>query len=378
MSRVGVELAVTGVGVVSPWGDTAEVAAAAGGAAMPGAERWFDHRERLGPRGYKYLPAAAQYALAAARAALADGGRPDAVPADRRGLLLATGAGLASLFDAMDATVAEDGGAAHLSPATAPYFAVNVLGNRLAAELELKGFALTVATARTAAADALSTGALALAAGRCDTLVLAAAEEPLPAVRGGGGEQGAAAFTLEPLAAARARGARVHGTLRARSLFVPPGALRDSAGRERAAAYLSEALADLLLGPAGGPPVPVSRDLDLDPDPDLDLVLVLDESAVGEAVALAVAGAAPGAGLPATGPRLPMPSGAPEIAHPPGTPRVGCLGPAFALAHAVTSPDGPDRLVVCATGAGHVALVRVSPARPSRLTTQEPSHAEVA
>ncbi|BAC71371.1 putative 3-oxoacyl-ACP synthase II [Streptomyces avermitilis MA-4680 = NBRC 14893] len=326
----------------------------------------------------KYLPAAAQYALAAARAALADGGRPDAVPADRRGLLLATGAGLASLFDAMDATVAEDGGAAHLSPATAPYFAVNVLGNRLAAELELKGFALTVATARTAAADALSTGALALAAGRCDTLVLAAAEEPLPAVRGGGGEQGAAAFTLEPLAAARARGARVHGTLRARSLFVPPGALRDSAGRERAAAYLSEALADLLLGPAGGPPVPVSRDLDLDPDPDLDLVLVLDESAVGEAVALAVAGAAPGAGLPATGPRLPMPSGAPEIAHPPGTPRVGCLGPAFALAHAVTSPDGPDRLVVCATGAGHVALVRVSPARPSRLTTQEPSHAEVA
>ncbi|MGX5189196.1 beta-ketoacyl synthase N-terminal-like domain-containing protein [Streptomyces avermitilis] len=372
MSRVGVELAVTGVGVVSPWGDTAEVAAAAGGAAMPGADRWFDHRERLGPRGYKYLPAAAQYALAAARAALADGGRPDAVPADRRGLLLATGAGLASLFDAMDATVAEDGGAAHLSPATAPYFAVNVLGNRLAAELELKGFALTVATARTAAADALSTGALALAAGRCDTLVLAAAEEPLPAERGGGGEQGAAAFTLEPLAAARARAARVHGTLRARSLFVPPGALRDSAGRERAAAYLTEALADLLLGPAGGPPVPVSRDLDL------DIVLDLDDSAVGEAVALAVAGAAPGAGLPATGPRLPMPSGGPEIAHPPGTHRVGCLGPAFALAHAVTSPDGPDRLVVSATGAGHVALVRVSPARPSRLTTQEPSHAEVA
>ncbi|MFE9995627.1 beta-ketoacyl synthase N-terminal-like domain-containing protein [Streptomyces avermitilis] len=380
MSRVGVELAVTGVGVVSPWGDTAEVAAAAGGAAMPGADRWFDHRERLGPRGYKYLPAAAQYALAAARAALADGGRPDAVPADRRGLLLATGAGLASLFDAMDATVAEDGGAAHLSPATAPYFAVNVLGNRLAAELELKGFALTVATARTAAADALSTGALALAVGRCDTLVLAAAEEPLPAERGGGGEQGAAAFTLEPLAAARARGARVHGTLRARSLFVPPGALRDSAGRERAAAYLSEALADLLLGPAGGPPVPVSRDLDLDIDIVLDIVLDLDldESAVGEAVALAVAGAAPGAGPPATGPRLPTPSGGPGIAHSPGTHRVGCLGPAFALAHAVTSPAGPDRLVVCATGAGHVALVRVSPARPSRLTTQEPSHAEVA
>ncbi|MEV0219282.1 beta-ketoacyl synthase N-terminal-like domain-containing protein [Streptomyces sp. NPDC050704] len=349
---------MTGVGVVSPWGDEPAAAAAAGGSPMPGAGEWFDHRERLGRRGYKYLPAAAQYALAAARRALADGGRPDAVPADRRGLLLATTAGLAGLFDAMDATVAEDGGAALLSPATAPYFAVNVLGNRLAAELELKGFALTVATARTAAVDALSAGALALAAGRCDTLVLVAAEEPVPPGRGGGGEQGAAAFTLEPLAAARARGARVRAVVRAGSLFVPPGALRTAAGRDRADARLSAELA-ALFGGAGDRPRPAHPDLDL------------DDSPVSEAVALALAGASAGdARTVGAGPAADVgrvSAGLPDIPAPeaglapPGR-RFGALAPALALARAVTaSADGAERLVVSATGTGHVALVRVSP-----------------
>ncbi|MDT9701439.1 beta-ketoacyl synthase N-terminal-like domain-containing protein [Streptomyces sp. P17] len=311
------ELAVTGVGVVSPWGASARDALAAGGAARPGAEGWFDHRARLGARGYKYLPPAAQYVLAAARAAVADGGRPDAVPADRRGLVLATGAGLAGVCDAMDVTVAEEGAGA-LSPATAPYFAVNVLGNRLAAELELKGFALTVATAGTAAADALSAGALALAAGRCDSLVLAAVEEPVPAGRGGGGQQGAVVFALEPPAAARARGARVHGTVRARSLFLAPNSLRDSAGRERAARRLGAALADLTGDPVGAAPA-VHLDLD------------------GSAVAGTVAAA------------LGSPSGTAAS--------VGCLAPALAVADALAAGG----LVVAARGDGHVALVRVTP-----------------
>ncbi|WP_328871993.1 3-oxoacyl-ACP synthase [Streptomyces sp. NBC_00287] len=316
------ELAVTGVGVVSPWGDSAGDVLAAGGAGRPGGEGWFDHRVRLGARGYKYLPPAAQYVLAAARAAVADGGRPDAVPADRRGLVLATGAGLAGLFDAMDATVAEEGAGA-LSPATAPYFAVNVLGNRLAAELELKGFALTVATPGTAAADALSAGALALAAGRCDSLVLAAVEEPVPAGRGGGGQQGAVVFALEPPAAARARGARVHGTVRARSLFLAPNSLRERAGRERAARRLGAALADLTGGLAGGLEGAA-------PAVHLDL----DGSAVAQTVAAA-------------------------LGSPPGTAAasVGCLTPALAVAHAL----GAGGLVVAARGDGHVGLVRVAP-----------------
>jgi 3-oxoacyl-[acyl-carrier-protein] synthase II len=357
------ELAVTGVGVVSPWGDSADVASAAGGAPMPRAGDWFDHRERLGPRGYKYLPAAAQYALAAARGALADRGRPDAVPANRRGLLLATNAGLAGLFDAMDATVAESG-AAGISPASAPYFAVNVLGNRLAVELALNGFALTVATARTAAVDALSTGALVLASGRADSLVLAAAEEPVPDGRGGGGEQGAAVLTLESPAGARARGSAVRATLRVRSLFIPPAALADAAGRFRADRVLTSALAELTAST----------------DPSVGVHLDLDDSQVAEAVAsavVAVTARRPADGLPTGSPAGPGPADgptAPTHGLPPDRlPRTGCLGPALAVAHAVTADDGADRLVVCATRAGHVAVVRVSP-HTARVPRTAPPH----
>ncbi|MEU2426275.1 beta-ketoacyl synthase N-terminal-like domain-containing protein [Streptomyces sp. NPDC007851] len=357
------ELAVTGVGVVSPWGDDPETALAGGAAPAPDGA-WFDHRARLGPRGYKYLPPAARYVLAAARAALADGGCPGAHPADRRGLLLATNAGLAGLFDTMDATVAADG-AAGIPPASAPYFAVNVLGNRLAAELSLNGFALTVATARTAALDALSTGALAVAAGRCDTLLLAAAEEPVPAARGGAGETGAVALALEPAAAARARGAEVRATLWSRSLFVPPPALDTPDGRAQADRVLTAALTRML------PPA-----ADASPAFHLDL----DSSAVSEAVTAAVTGL-PGRppGSPAEGPH---PDGLPDAGDPtgPGRPlpphRTGCLGPALAVARAVAARAGGDRLVVCATGAGHVALVRVSPVPPHH--TQESQHAEAA
>ncbi|CAM5265221.1 hypothetical protein SCALM49S_01153 [Streptomyces californicus] len=71
--RVG-DLVVSGIGVVTPWSDTpADAAVATGRPSEPG--DWFDHRERLGRRGYKYLPTATQYFLAAARSALADAGR---------------------------------------------------------------------------------------------------------------------------------------------------------------------------------------------------------------------------------------------------------------------------------------------------------------
>ncbi|MEV5016064.1 beta-ketoacyl synthase N-terminal-like domain-containing protein [Streptomyces sp. NPDC053780] len=357
--RAGAELAVTGVGIVSPWGDTPEAADDARGAAVPGTCEWFDHRARLGPRGYRYLPPAAQYALAAARTALDDGGRPQAVPADRRALLLATNAGPAELLDAMDGVVLEEG-AAGISPASAPYFAVNVLGNRIAAELSLTGFALTVATARTAALDALSAGALALAAGRCDSLVLAAVEEPPPtrAAAGPGrpGEQGAGVFTLESVAGARARGATVAATVRARSLFLPPSALDRAEGRARAGRVLTDALAALLVPPEGAAPGGSAPPL---------LRLDLDDSPVSEAVAVAVAG---------------LGSSASEGGHAGGAPhpgrRTGCLGPALAVARAVRARDTRRRLVVCASGAGHVALVRVSPG-PSH-HSQESEHAEVA
>ncbi|MFJ3090887.1 beta-ketoacyl synthase N-terminal-like domain-containing protein [Streptomyces sp. NPDC086838] len=299
--------AVTGVGAVAP------EAGAEDGA-------WFDHRVRLGPRGYKYLPAAAQYLLAAARGALDDGGRCEAVPPERRGAALALNGGFAELFDAMDRQVAVEGGAAGLSPATAPYFAVSLLGSRLTAELALKAFALTLATPRVAALEAVEAGGRALAAGRCDTLVVGAAEHRLPGSPAGRGEQGAIAMTLEPRAAAEARGARVRGTVAARSLFVPPG-------REL---------------PDGLVPGAVRRLL-----PDLDTAVEVHHVTDGSPFASAV------------GAEVDRAAGTTGRVTPAGS---GCLTGAQALAGMLTGPPG-TRLLLTATGEGHaaLALVRTAP-----------------
>ncbi|MFE0799687.1 beta-ketoacyl synthase N-terminal-like domain-containing protein [Streptomyces sp. NPDC058812] len=305
--------AVTGVGGVAP-----EAGAEDGD--------WFDHRVRLGPRGYKYLPAAAQYLLAAARDALADGGRTDAVPADRRGAALALNGGFAGLFDTMDRRIALEGGAAGLSPATAPFFAVSLLGSRLTSELSLKAFALTLASPRVAALEAVEAGGRALAAGRCDTLLVGAAEHRLPESRAGDGfpagdgEQGAVALTLEPWSAAEARGARVRGTVAARSMFVPPG-------REPPAGLVSGAVRRLLS----------------DLDTTVEVHHVLDGSPFASAVAAAVDRAA----------------GATGRVTPAGS---GCLAAAQALAGSLTGPPG-TRLLTTATREGHaaLALVRTGP-----------------
>ncbi|MDW6062477.1 hypothetical protein SAZ11_36190 [Streptomyces sp. FXJ1.4098] len=119
------ELIVSGVGTVRPEG--------------------FDFKTALGRRGYKYLPTASQYFLAAAKRALADIGQDDplvAVDAERRAAAVGTNSAAASLHDAMDRTVMETG-AAELSPVLAPYFSINLFGSRLAMEHELKGFNVT-------------------------------------------------------------------------------------------------------------------------------------------------------------------------------------------------------------------------------------------
>ncbi|MFC9297972.1 beta-ketoacyl synthase N-terminal-like domain-containing protein [Streptomyces sp. NPDC057011] len=318
-------LAVTGASVVLP-----PSPAGAEGAGDGPPDDWFDYRSRLGPRGYKYLPAAAQYLLAAAREAAAGGSGLDAVAEDRRGSVLALNGALAGLFDRMDRQVALEGGAAGLSPATAPYFAVSVLGARLAAEHGLKGFALTLASPGTAALEAVEAGARALYAGRCDSLFIGAAEHRLPKAAGEPGEQGAVALVLERRAAAEARGARVLGTCRAGSLFVPPRTLETEAGRARLTALVGSTLDRLLDGWAPEAP---------------EVHYVLDDSAVAAQVRAAVDAAMrrPAAGA--------VPLGA------------GALTAAVRLAHLLTGPPG-DRLLVTAGARGHVALALLR-ARPN-------------
>lgn len=281
---------------------------------------WFDVRAELGARGYKYLPPAARYLLAAARRAVADGGGLAHVDADRRGVAVATNAGLAALLDDLDAMVVA-GRTAELSPAMAPFFAVNVTASRLAAEQELRAFTLTLTSPRVAGLEAVQVGARALAAGRCEALLVAAVEEPPPHATAA--EAGAVTLLLEPEASARRRGAGVYGRCGVRTAFVPSALLGGAEGERRLRDLVERALTGLEAKPAS-------------------VHAVLDDSPVSDGVHRALSAVLPG---PAE--RI----GAEAVGS-------GCLTPVRRLASLLRGEPG-ERLLVAASAQGNVAFARI-------------------
>ncbi|MEV5974981.1 beta-ketoacyl synthase N-terminal-like domain-containing protein [Streptomyces sp. NPDC051921] len=343
------EVVVTGVGLVTPWPDPARRLGP--GRPEPAAD-WFDATAELGPRGHKYLPPGARYLLAAGRRALraagvdavgVDAAGPDAagdrtaaaVAADRRGMVLGTNSALAPLFREMDRTVVEQG-AERLSPATAPYFAINVLAGRLASEQALRGFGLTLTTPAVAGLEAVLAGTRALAADRADLVLVTAAEDRLPRGEPGAryGEEGAVALVLEPRGRAERRGASVLGRCAVTTAYVPPSAAHDAPGGE-----LEQRLVELLhtLCPDWSRrPLPVHA--------------VLDASGRGRAAARVLDGPAGAPGRVRT-----VAAGA------------GCLSPllrgaALLAAGAPAADAGGAHLVVSVTATGHLAAARVEAA----------------
>jgi 3-oxoacyl-[acyl-carrier-protein] synthase II len=283
-------------------------------------EPWFDVSSELGRRGFKYLPPAGQYLLAAARRAIADGGRLDGVAPQRRAVAVATNTGLATLFDDMDHTLIS-GTADELSPILAPFFAVTVLSTRLVVEHEVKGLSLTLTSPRVAGFEAIEAGARSLAAGRCDAVLAAAMEHGLPR-HAAAAEQGAVALVFESPAAVAARGGGSYGSCRAATLFAPPGELAGADGQRRLAETLALRLRSL------GWPAPERTEL------------FSDGSAVGDAVTRAVTALA----------------GGPPVLRPLGA---GCLAPMRRVAELLAGPPA-ERLVLVATGEGNVAATRLS------------------
>lgn len=310
------ELVVSGLGVVTPWTDRPGRAAAPDTPAPPPDDSWFAVATRLGPRGYRYLPAASAYLLAATRAAVADAGGIDHVAPDARAAVMATNHAATRVLDGMDGTVSQQGSDG-LSPALAPYFSINTYAGRVATEYETRAFAVTLTSPAVAAFDALSLAATSLARGRAGILVVGATEARLPAGHraSGADESGAAALVLEPAAAARARGARMHGTVRTRSLCVPDGEMSDGP--------IAAALDALLVDGHRAP---------------LTVHLVADDSPVAELTAQALKphGTARRAAL-----------------------RAGCLAPTLRLVQSLAS-DGERHLVAVAQGTGHVGLALVT------------------
>jgi 3-oxoacyl-[acyl-carrier-protein] synthase II len=297
------ELVVTGIGTVGS------------GTAGPGTDNgtpWFDVHKELGRRGYRYLPPVAHYLLAAARKAFADSGGVDHCPAERRGAAIGTSWALRPLFDELDETIV-NGHSDELSPATAPFFAVNAVAGRLSSEHELRAFSLTLTSPAIAGLEAVEAGARAMRAGRCD-LLLTAATEHVP-----GAEQGAVAMTMETRTRAEQRGAVIHGSCHVASVFAPSELVGSRAVRQEVSGLLTR------LGLGRGirthlftTDSPVAADV---------LGEILDVATVSPA-------------------------------------SDSCLMPARLIADTLTTPAGgePAVGVAVATASGHLALARVTPA----------------
>ncbi|MER6875059.1 beta-ketoacyl synthase N-terminal-like domain-containing protein, partial [Amycolatopsis sp. NPDC000673] len=244
------------------------------------------------------------------RDAVADGGGLDHAPPEARAAVVGSTVGLGPLYREIEqAALAGDGH--QVSPASAPFFAVNAIAGRLAADLMVKGFTMTTTSPGVGGLEAVAAAGRALALGRCDVALAGATEH----ARAGG--QGAAVLVCERRPEALARGAHVYGSCRVRTAFGPPRLVAEPTGARRLAAELDELLDQL----AVSPDVPVS--------------VMCDDSAVGSAVARRF----------------------PEARWEPPDSRDGCLRPVLGIAAPLAA--GRQQLVVTATTVGNIALAHV-------------------
>ncbi len=292
----GNEVAVTGLGLVTPGGVgvgpswTAVLEGRPTAAVDPALEDGpvriscrvpgFDPDALLGARRAYRLDRFTQFALVAAREAIADAGLdPETWDGARVGVVLGCADGGPETVERQH-HVLRDRGAAKVSPLLLPMQLPNMLAGQAAMEFRASGPNLVVATACASGATAIGTARDLLALDRCD-IVLAGGSEAMitPLVMAGFAQmgalsrreddpagasrpfdadrdgfvaaEGAGVLVLERTADARARGARVRGRI------VGYGATADAhhmtsphpegAGLEQA---LRAALADAGAGPA--------------------------------------------------------------------------------------------------------------------------------
>lgn len=246
--------AVTGIGVICALGADRESfwAALAGGesAIAPLGEiddgpvrirtgaclRAFDPDDHFEPRQRELLDPFAQYAVVAARQAVADAGL-EWSDTQRAGTAVVTGSsmgGQASLEEGYRRLYAK--GASRVHPLSIPRIMANSAASAIAVELGLTGPAFTLSTACSSANHALGHGLWLLRQGAADRVLAGGSEAPFtygnlkawealrvvspttcrPFSRDRDGMvlgEGAAILVLEPADAARARGARVYAEI---------------------------------------------------------------------------------------------------------------------------------------------------------------------
>ncbi|MFE4977244.1 beta-ketoacyl-[acyl-carrier-protein] synthase family protein [Kitasatospora sp. NPDC056651] len=191
-------IAVTGLGVISPAGHTAEDLWHTVAAARPTATTLDDpalarHRVRLGCRvtglpDNPLLPAKdarrldpfALYGTLAALAAHADAGHPEPAPG-RSAVVVGTAVGGRTTSDRESALYTEHG-PLRVSPLMPLVTMPNAAAAQIAMRLHWSGPALTIATTCASGADAIGHGALLLASGRADVVIAGGCEATLTPV----------------------------------------------------------------------------------------------------------------------------------------------------------------------------------------------------
>lgn len=237
----GRRVAVTGIGVVSPCGTGVD--AFWSGLAGPVEPRrirrvddwdpapWFARRDA------RHTDRFAQFAVAAADLALSDGGLdPAAVDPEAAGVQVGTGiGGVAAFEDAVLVRAARGDG--RVSPYSVPMIMPNAGSAAVSLRLGWQGPVETITTACAAGTHSVAAGGRLVATGVCDVVLAGGSDASLvgttvagftnagamsptglsrPFDRGRDGfaaAEGAALLLLEPLDAARARGARVYAVL---------------------------------------------------------------------------------------------------------------------------------------------------------------------
>ena len=279
-------IAITGMGVISAIGvGVADFAEGLFGARIGlrvvddlegepaqacGRVRDFAPRARMSPRTLRRLPRLAQMALVAAHEAVEEA-RCAELPPERVGVVVGTGLGaLQTTVDFMREYLTL--GPAQANPALFPASVMNAAAAYISMELGLKGYSTTVNHKDASALEAVALAADLLRLGRADAIVCGGADEVSAAAAHGYRRfgalarsgvarpfdrrrdglclgEGAAMFVLEPLEAARGRGARILATVGGVGLGAEPrGPLSWDGDGAGAAATIARALAEAGLG----------------------------------------------------------------------------------------------------------------------------------
>jgi 3-oxoacyl-[acyl-carrier-protein] synthase II len=231
-------VAVTGLGVVSVGGTGHEafwqalLAPSVGGRVRPVPD--WDPSPWFGRKQARHTDRFAQFAVAAAELALADGGLGAGdVDPERAGVHVATGIGGVTTFEEAVTTKVERG-EGRVSPFSIPMIMPNAGAAAVSLRLGWQGPCETLTTACAAGTHGVAAGARLVAQGTCDVVLAGASDASLVATTLGGftnagamsrtgvsrpfdrerdgfaAGEGAALLLLEPLEAALARGARVY------------------------------------------------------------------------------------------------------------------------------------------------------------------------